>query len=309
MDTKSFFRLLSAMLLCALLAGCKREEPTVVQTNFDIPPSLFQRMQSAYNSVRNKKMGVEEALDGEEMVALMQQERFGASAVEISKRPRGEMTFVNDGQTDELRRQLWPFDVEAFEATLEAELGRDDEGLYCLKDEDGELEPVNPTIRWYNAKMEEWAIQQLDAVYPRVSPELFELLNGEPPADAANVKMWDISSDGQEFFSIEESEDGAWELRSYQYWRKIGDDAPRIFVDFHSFPSQKEAVAMRKSLTDNRAVNNLAVLIWRHRANPLNFDPEDVEYMLEVAKSNNISCAPANLKVLYDHIPEMNHAR
>ena len=120
-----------------LSTGCGRSDGSVEST-FDIPPSLIDRMRVSYNTERNRMAG-SETLDGEEMMALMQLGYDNAPA--IAERPRGDMAFADDGRSEEGRRRLWPFDVESFEATLEASLGRDEHGLYCLKDDEGGLFP------------------------------------------------------------------------------------------------------------------------------------------------------------------------
>ena len=115
-------------IACAafVAAGCGRGGGGG-EAEFDIPASLVDRMRVSYNSVRNQMTGGAETLDGEEMMALMML-GYG-NAPEIAERPRGEMVFTDDGLSEGERRELWPFDVEAFEATLEAELVRDEKGL------------------------------------------------------------------------------------------------------------------------------------------------------------------------------------
>ena len=299
MNVKIAFRILSPILLLTFLVGCGRKDNAEMSA-FDMPPSLVDRMRTSYNEVRNRKLGADGLLDGEEMMALM---RLGyENATEIAGKPRGEMTFADDGRSEEERRKLWPFDVEAFEAKLEASLVRDEDGLYLLKDEDGELSPFNPTMRWVNAEMEKWAVQQLDLHFTRVKPDVHAKMTGEPAKAGEEIMTWAISPDGDEFFSIEEN-DGAWNLRSYQYIIWDGKDSPMVFAEFNSFPSRKEAVAMRTGRQDGRSLNNLAVLLWSHRIFPMQFDPGEIKWLLEVAQSKGVSCAKANLDVLHAHIP------
>ena len=305
--------IITLFLLCVLLAGCGRKASvaetdsgipaaSVVESDFDIPPSLVDRMRNSYNIVRNKKLGLTNLLDGEEMMALLQLGYENGAA--IAERPRGEMVFSDDGQTEEERRRIWPFDVEAFEATLKASLVQDEDGLYQLKEEDGELSAFNPTMRWLNAKMEEWAVKQLDAVFTRVKPDVYAKMTGESPKEDEEIMTWALSEDGDEFFSIEEN-DGAWNLRSYQFIIWDGKDSPLLFAEFNSFPSRKEAVAMRMARQDCRSLNNLAVLYWRHRVFQTSFNPGEIKDLLEIAQRNNVACAKANLEVLYSHIPEL----
>ena len=53
----------------------------------------------------------------------------------------------------------------------------------------------------------------------------------------------------------------------------------------------------------------MAVLYWRHRVFPMNFDPAEIKEMLEIAQRGGVSCAKGNLAVLDAHIPEAVQAR
>lgn len=296
--------MLAGMVAVACVAfmatGCGRNG-SVAAADFDIPASLVDRMRVAYNLVRNKMTGGPENLDGEEMMALMML-GYG-NAPEIAERPRGEMVFADDGLGEEERRELWPFDVEAFEATLEAELVRDEKGLYLKKEEEGDTAPFNPTMRWVNAELEQWAVGQLDAAFTRMASGVHGKMIGEPEEEGEEIPMWAIPGDGGEYFAIERS-DGAWGLRSYQYVLWDGKGKPTLFGEFHSFPSRKEAVAMRTARHDVRSLNNMAVLYWRHRVFPMQFNPAEIKEMLGIAQRGGVSCAKANLAVLSAHIPE-----
>ncbi len=301
MNIKMGSRLLPEIFLCVFLAGCARDGSVEKKSGFDIPPSLVERMRISYNVFRNKMAGAEGPLDGEEMVALL---KLGyENATEIAERPRGEMVFTDDGRSEEERRKLWPFDVEAFEATLEASLVKDENGLYCRKDEEGDVSPFNPTMRWLNDEMEKWAVRQLDTVFTRVKPDVHAKMTGEPAAEE-EIMMWSIPGGGDEFFAIEAG-DGAWELRSYQYILWDGKETPVAFAEFNSFPSRKEATAMRMARRDCGSLNNMAVLLWRHRIFAMQFDPEEVKGLLEIAQEKGVPCAKANLEVLKAHIPEV----
>lgn len=294
-------------IACAVFvaAGCGRGGAGG-EAEFDIPASLIDRMRVSYNLVRNKMTGGAENLDGEEMMALMML-GYG-NAPEIAERPRGEMVFADDGLGEEERRELWPFDVEAFEATLEAELVRDEKGLYLKKDEEGDTAPFNPTMRWVNAELEQWAVAQLDAAFTRMAPGVHAEMTGEPEEEGEEIPMWAIPGDGGEYFAIERS-DGAWAVRSYQYVLWDGKGKPTLFGEFHSFPSRKEAVAMRTARHDVRSLNNMAVLYWRHRVFPMNFDPAEIKEMLGIAQRMGVPCAKGNLAVLSAHIPEVDQER
>lgn len=91
--------------------------------SFDIPPPLRVRMEAAYNIARDKLLAQTERIDLCELIGLSKGGMF-TNALEIAKRPRGEMAFCDDGLTEAERARLWPFDVEAFERTLERKMAR-----------------------------------------------------------------------------------------------------------------------------------------------------------------------------------------
>ena len=213
------------------------------------------------------------------------------------------MSFADDGLTDERRRQLWPFDFESFEKTLEAEMERDEHGLWCLKAEDG-LQPSNPTIRWINGEIEKWAVERLDAAYRRMDAKTYaEAFGEEPPEDG--ILVWIISEgDGPtECFQISRDE-GAWNAREYFYLLWDGEEEPTPLAAFNSFPSRKEAAAMRTFLTNPASLNNMAVLYWRHRIFRLQMDPFEIREMLQLAAQAGVTVAERNLSVLLEHVPE-----
>lgn len=298
-----------AALLLFVACGCSRE------ANFDIPPSLVSKMYQAHNAFRDNWLGKGAVGDGEELMSLMM---LGFdNAIEIAQRPRGEMSFAYDGFSDEQRKNLWPFDIESFEASLEAQLGRGENGLYGLKLENGEgLEPSNPTIRWANGEIETWAVKQLDSKFKRMEKssydEMMALLeegeqDGESDDALEKPLAWIIAEDddASEYFLIIRN-GGAWDLRSYVHviWdRNLG---PCKSADFDSFPSKKEATAMLTWRKNPCSLNNMAVLQWRHRTFRVGMDPGDVKVMLEAAADGHVKCASKNMAVLLKHIPEIN---
>ena len=160
-------------------------------------------------------------------------------------------------------------------------------------------------MRWVNESMEQWAVQQLDASFTRVKPDVYAKMTGEPVEADDEILMWSIPGDGSEYFAIERNE-GAWNLRTYQYLLWDGDDRPTLFAEFNSFPSRKEAMAMRTARHDPRSLHNMAVLYWRHRVFPMQFNPKEIKEMLEIAQDESVSSAKANLKILRNHIPEVD---
>ena len=295
-----------AVLSLLLFPGCGKKSGTS-RDGFDIPPSLVQRMTLAHNAARDKMF----ASGGEESRTMDAEEFWGlrmagfANADEIAARPRGEMVFADDGLDDEARRELWPFDIESFEAGLEAKMVLDEHGLFCLKDEDGNpATPSNPTFRWVNARIAEWAVAQLDARFGRLDDETFrELLGGgEPPDD---LMAWPLDRESGEYFLISRNE-GAWEARTYVFLRWDGTDSPVSFGEFESFPNSREAAVSRRLWKDPSSLNNMAVLIWQHRLDRMGMDPRELVEILEEAAREGVACAKDNLAVLRAHIPEVD---
>lgn len=275
---------------------------------FDIPKSLVARMYEAHNAARNACFNITNAFDAEEMFGLA---KFGVTnAHEIASRPRGEMKFCCDLLTEEEREELWPFDVESFEATLEAKMVRDDEGLFRLRPDTVEEEfgvkedgfvASNPTIRWVNYEMEKWAMEQMDAIYERVGNEAFCKMFGFEVMPEDTV-AWDMGDD--EFFVIGRS-DGAWNSRDYTFvlWRE--GDGPCLVASLDSFPTRKEGVAIRGWRYSPICVNNVAVLEWQHRSRRLSMNPLIMVEELAFASDSGVTIAEDNLKVLFYHMSEL----
>ena len=305
-------------------AASKQEMP------FDIPPSLVYRMTMAHNAARNRQL--KSKIDAEELWALAQKDSGFTNAHIIAERPRGEMKFCDDLLSEKEREELWPFDVEAFEKQLEAKMVRDREGRFrlvrkCLDEvaktndlfspvptlkaahlelRDDELEASNPTIRWVNHEIEQWAIKQLDSKFKRMDDNAYCKMTGEEKAPDG-VLAWKLGSFGEqagEYFVVQQS-DGAWKAREYTYILWDGGKKVVPVASFDSFPNRKEAAAMRIYVCDIAAIHNLAVLEWRHRVNRLSMEPRRIKRMLEVSKEKDVPTADGNLKVLQDHIPEV----
>lgn len=181
MIEKELCKLLSVFAL-GVMCGCdessvESEVETEVATNatesvaFDIPRTLYERMFDLYDENRTKELMPNEIFDPDEMFGLMEC-GLASNAVEIVKRPRGKMCFVDDLCTDEERRELWPFELAAFEATLEAKMKIGEQG-YQLVDDDGKLQARNPTVRWFNAEMDAWVVKQLDDKFERMSADTY----------------------------------------------------------------------------------------------------------------------------------------
>lgn len=277
---------------------------------FDIPPSLIHRMTMAHNAARNRLLGI--SIDTEELFASDGNGGDFTNAHAIAARPRGEMKFCDDRLNDKEREKLWPFDVESFEKSLEAKMSRDSKGRFRFKDESAKevgtangdgLAAPNPTFRWVNHEIEEWAVKQLDGKFTRMDEKSFckTFGYGEMPD---GTFAWTLSNLG-EYFVIQRCE-GAWHRREYRYVLKRAKMKRGVPVaSFDSFPSRKEAAAMRTYGRNAAAMNNLAVLEWQHRNHRLSMIPARIKWFLETSNAEGVTEAETNLKVLRDHIPEV----
>lgn len=262
------------------VAESKQDNP------FAIPPSLIHRMEEAFNAARNKYLKTN--IDSEELFASDGRGGKFPNANIIAARPRGEMKFCNDSMNEKEREELWPFDVEGFEKSLEAKMVRDKDGLFRLKgifaqeagptNDDGYVASY-PTIRWANHEIEQWAIKQLDREFKRMDRTAFCKMSGDEKIQE-DTFAWKLDDRG-EFFAIQRCE-GAWNRREYRHVVKVGKRGVPI-ATFDSFPNRKEAAAMR-TYGRNAAFNNLAVLEWQHRNHRLTMIPDRIKWFLEMAK-------------------------
>lgn len=268
---------------------------------FDIPLTLYERMIEKCDEIRAGKLMPGETFDVYEMFGLPECGFDSSNVVEIVKRPRGTMRFFDDLCTEEERRELWPFELEAFESTLEARMRIGEHGFQLVGD-DGGLLPRNPTIRWFNEEMDSWAVKQLDGKFERMSREsLCEMFGSEAVPD--DIDAWRI--DEIYYFIIDRTLEGAWCQRSYSIviWKE-GKNPVQV-ADFDSFPNAKEAIAARGYHCYAPSLNNLAVLEWQHRSHRQTMSPWRIEVNLKMARDQEVPTADANLKVLYEHIPEL----
>lgn len=84
------------------------------------------RVNMAHAVAHARETGITNAFDRFELVALAM--AGYTNAMEIASRPRDEMAFCDDQLSEKARESLWPFEVEAFEKTLEAKMVRDKDG-------------------------------------------------------------------------------------------------------------------------------------------------------------------------------------
>ena len=203
-----------------ILAGCSdKSGDAETRKNADafvIPKSLVTRMLDAHDHARDMALGVTN--DVNELYSLGAHLQM-TNASEISERPRGELVLCDDLLSDDKRAELWPFDVEAFEATLSVKMVYDEKLGYRGKpefaeemcggtNEDGFV-AANPTIRWVNSEIEQWAIKSLDKHCSRMSETNFCAMSGDEKMPEGTW-AWQMKDDV--YFVIQRC-DGAWNLR------------------------------------------------------------------------------------------------
>ena len=293
----------------AICVGCSKENAPVQEdvSAFNIPRTLVERMMAAYDANRDALFNVTN--DMLEFISIGQGENAWTNALEICARPRGEMKEVDDLLSEEEREKIWPFDIEGLEEELAGRMRIDTNGLYRLKGEFAEGCPTNddgdvasnPTIRYINWEIERFATNQMDRLLPRMAETNFCAMSGEEkmPDD---TYAWQLADDM--YFVIDQSE-GAWDLRRYMFIRWTGKGDWFIVATFDSFPSKKEACAALLFREDAAALNNLAVMMWRHQCDRHAMNPQFIKIMLERAVEADVPTAKANLEILRQHIPEI----
>lgn len=302
---------------------------------FDIPASLLHRMDMDYIAACEREVGVTNAFDWFEHWVFAKEGY--TNALEIASRPRGEMTFCDDLLSEKERESLWPFEVEAFEKTLESKMVRDKDGRFRLLSKyasgvdkgllapvptrkaahlelsgDEGLEPSNPIFRWVNDEVGKWATAQMDAKFKRLDAKTFtRLWWGRTPPEGAVAWLLDEKFHVEKFheYFVITRGGGTRNSREYAYILWDGKDKRKVVVTFGSFPNRKEAAVLRTAACDAAAQNNLAVLEWRHRLNVSCMNPWRIQSGLETAKEYGIPTAEANLRVLRQHIPEVLQER
>ena len=219
---------------------------------------------------------------------------------------RKYMKCCDDGLSEERRRKAWPFDVDAFESNLAQKMVCDKYGLYCVKGEcndyregttdDGNV-AINPSIRWMNRKMEEWATNVLDAVYRRLpKAEMVKMLDGNSVTE--DTFCWNIGTN--DYFVIQRLDDEqAFESRDYIYMRWNGTDEPVIVATFNSMPDSKAMFAVRSCMSRNPVGrNNMAALMWNKVVYRGVTDKNMIKMLLEAAKKAGIGVATENLRMM-----------
>ena len=191
----------------------------------------------------------------------------------------------------------------------------DKTGVYRLKGEyskyaaptnDDGLVAANPTMRWVNKEIEEWAIKELDKRFKRMGEQdICKMLNVKNLADGTIAWVLDkLGDNGCECFAIEQC-GGTWNNRNYIYTLWDGNKKVHTVAAFNSFPNRKEGAAIRAYICDVASMHNLAVLEWEHRIFRTSMNPFRIKKQLEIADEKEVPTAKANLKIIKAHIPEV----
>ena len=303
--------IVAGFLAAGLILGCGRNDVQKVPPaeEFVIPRSLVTRMLDAHDRSRNKHLNMTNAFDSSELCSLIA--GGVTNAEEIASRPRGKMKFCDDLLSDEQRQTWWPFDFEKFEAELEAKLELSEKYGFRVKPEFAEVTgggvnddgyvASNPTIRWVNAEIENWAIKAWDEQTDRLDDaQLCKLLGVEKTPEG--MVAWMVN-DKMAF--VIQRRAGAWNLRDYIFVFCKDGESTGMMISFDSFPSSKMAATIFQLGASAVGFNNVAVMMWAHQCDRLQMDPEIVKFFLEKAARGGAPDAAENLEVLRAHIPEV----
>lgn len=301
----------AGLLAAGLIVGCGRNDGRKVSAaeGFEIPRSLVTRMFDAHDRSLDRHLNMTNHFDSSELCSLIAMDMTNAE--KIASRPRGRMKFCDDLLTDEQRQTWWPFDFEKFEAELESKLELSEEYGFRVKpefaklagggDNDDGYVASNPTIRWVNAEIENWAIKVWDEQKDRLDDAQLRKLFGVEETPEGMV-AWMVN-DGMAF--VIQRHAGAWNLRDYIFVFCKDGKSTGMTISFDSFPSRKAAAAIFQLQTSVAGFNNVAVMMWEHQCDRLQMDPEIIKFFLEKAIRGGAPNAAENLEVLRAHIPEV----
>ena len=292
--------------LSCLLVGCGvAGEPR----EFVIPRSLVTRMLDAHDRARDVGKDGGACFDAAEMVSLAVGLKM-TNAQEIASRPRGKMKFCEDKLTDAERFDLWPFEIEKFEAGLEAKMEVSDEVGFRLKPQFAELAggvvkgglmQSNQALRWVSQEIECWAVKAMNDEFDRVDEKDFCQMFGVEKMPDDTFAWWV----GPACYFIVYRSEGAWEPWAYKFVHYYRGVKPSDIAIFESFPNPKEAVAALRCSYDISAGHNLAALMWNHHCDRLKMNPYLIYNRLVNADCAGIKTAKANLEVLRSHLTEL----
>ncbi len=304
--------------LVVFVTGCNvkdDEQKVPVAAGFEIPRSLVTRMLDAHDRARNRTAGRGTDFDSAEMISLANGPKLLnglelTNALEIASRPRGEMKFCDDGLPDSERHDLWPFEIEKFEAELESKMEVSAEYGYQMKPQfeklagsvgRGGFGQGNQTLQWVNREVEQWAVKELDKEFGRVeAAEFCATFRFEEMPEG--VSAWQV---GAELYLIIRRGEEAWEPREYEFVRCKEGRAPHHVATFDSFPGAMAVAAVFRCNHDVAGGHNVAAMIWNHQCDRVQMSPYRIYDLLLDASCGGIVTAKENLEVMRKHMPEV----
>lgn len=196
-----------------------------------------------------------------------------------AKFDRGPMMLVYPS-VDEKGREMWPFDVRAFERKLNSEISWLDEGGPRLRMDNGVLKDFDATMRYLNGAMLDWAVEKLDGKFPRVGDG------------------WCWQTDECVRFMIESAND-SWLTRNYCVAQKTDSETYDIVARFVGFPRTEQYLTAVLASDNCIAALVLGVLAYDHQVNRQNYSDVFIEQLFLKAAEE---CPEgwANLAALYD---------
>ena len=195
-----------------------------------------------------------------------------------AKFDRGPMMLVYP-LLDEKGREMWPFDVRAFERKLDSEIVWAEEGPRQRMD-NGKLKDFDATMRYLNGAMLDWAVEKLDGKFPRVGDG------------------WCWQTDECVRFMIESVND-AWQTRNYCVAQKTDSETYDIVARFVGFPRTEQYLMAALASDDCLAALGLGVLAYNNQVNRQNYSDAFIEQLFMKA-AEEYPEGWANLAVLYD---------
>ena len=196
-----------------------------------------------------------------------------------AKFDRGPMMLVYP-LLDEKGREMWPFDVRAFERKLDSEISWLDEGGPRLRMDNGVLKDFDATMRYLNGAMLDWAVEKLDGKFSRVGDG------------------WCWQTDECVRFMIESVND-AWQTRNYCVAQKTDSETYDIVARFVGFPRTEQYLMAALASDDCFAALGLGVLAYNNQVNRQNYSDAFIEQLFMKA-AEEYPEGWANLAVLYD---------
>jgi len=231
---------------------------------------------------------------------------------------------------------LWKIDVDEYESVDVSNLVEQADGVYriALDEKRGKSYlSVNDTYVIQNTAGEDYAYEQLDAVFPRCDRETVMAVMADekmeldskrvhvcgdeatlfpeslPDGKTHTIGMWKISS--TLCFCIVASFDSGMTAREYRFVgvEEKGNSVTSI-ITFQELPSRAIGNAVIGALRgDSEALNNYAVLLYAEVANPHMYDEAAVIELLRRAMELGNATAAHNLGVLYENRGEMDKAK